>query len=159
MVSAPRHQPSSCTRAWDQHRAIVNPEAELKEEAGHFSIYPLLFGTNPTCSLFISALSLRFLPLCRTVLSALLHPIIWLLALISLPGVWSPFGRLHLAGCFSYNWLPRRPRPEPAGLETKTLATRSRDRFCINYLEGVLYKTAVIRDRDKDLSLKVLSEL
>src|SRR6218665_3917727 len=28
-VSAPHHQPSSCTRAWDRHRATVDPEAEL----------------------------------------------------------------------------------------------------------------------------------
>src|SRR6218665_3981879 len=28
-VPAPRHQPSSCTRAWDRHRATVDPKAEL----------------------------------------------------------------------------------------------------------------------------------
>src|SRR6218665_1020588 len=28
-VSAPRHQPSSCTRAWDGHRATVDPEEEF----------------------------------------------------------------------------------------------------------------------------------
>src|SRR6218665_703563 len=28
-VSAPRHQPSSCNRAWDGHRATVDPEKEF----------------------------------------------------------------------------------------------------------------------------------
>src|SRR6218665_1209766 len=28
-VSAPRHQPSFCTRAWDGHRATVDPEEEF----------------------------------------------------------------------------------------------------------------------------------
>src|SRR6218665_176586 len=28
-VSAPHHQPSSCTRAWDGHRATVDPEEEF----------------------------------------------------------------------------------------------------------------------------------
>src|SRR6218665_3148057 len=28
-VSAPRHQPSSCTRAWDGYRSTVEPEEEF----------------------------------------------------------------------------------------------------------------------------------